>query len=107
MTQRASGARIRSNLAWGPTMGMPTASQNWVTFHACHLVPPMQPALVGYERCQLRSAFSFLTQPVDPKLFAHGRITRDIMRASFHNFSIPYEFLMVFPVKRTENNDRA
>ena len=30
-------------------MGMPTASQNLVTFRACHLVPPMQPALIGYE----------------------------------------------------------
>ena len=106
MTQRAFGARIRSNLASGPTMGMPTASQNWVTFHACHLVPPMQPALVGYERCQLRSAFSFLTQPVDPKLLAHARITRAIMRVSFHNFLRPYEFLMVFSVKRNENTDR-
>ena len=66
----------------------------------------MQPALIGYEGCQPRTAFSFLTQPVDPKLFPHARITRDIMRASFHNFSIPYEFLMVFSVKRTENTDR-
>ena len=107
MTQRAFGARIHSNLAWGPTMGMPTASQNWVTFHARHLVPPMQPALVGYERCQLRSAFSFLTQPVDPKLFAHARITRAIMRVSFHNFSRPCDFLMLFSVKRKEKTDRA
>ena len=88
-------------------MGMPTASQNWVMFHACHLVPPMQPALIGYEGGQLRTVFSFLTQPVDPKLPAHARITRDIMRTSFHNFSRPYEFLMVFSVKRTENTDRA
>ena len=107
MTQRAFGARIHSNLAWGPTMGMPTASQNWVTFHACHLVPPMQPALIGYEGGQLRSAFSFLTQPVDPKLFAHARITRAIMRVSFHNYSRPYEFLVVFSMKRPENTDRA
>ena len=107
MTQRAFGARIRSNLALGRTMGMPTASQNWVTFHACHLVPPMQPALIGYEGGQLRSAFSFLTQPVDPTLFAHGRITRDIMRASFHIFTAPYEFPMGFFVKRTENTGRA
>ena len=107
MTQRAFGARIHSNLAWGPTMGMPTASQNWVTFHACHLVPPMQPALIGYEGGQLRTAFSFLTQPVDPKLFPHTSITRGIMRASFHIFPTPYEFLMVFSMKRTENNDWA
>ena len=107
MTQRALGVRIRSNLAWGPKMGMTIASQNWVTFHACHLVPPMQPALIGYEGGQLRTAFSFLTQPVDPKLFAHARITRAIMRVSFHNFSRPYEFLMVFFVKRTENTDRT
>ena len=66
----------------------------------------MQPALIGYEGGQLRTAFSFLTQPVDPKLFAHARITRDIMRTSFYNFSRPYEFLMVFSVKRTENTDR-
>ena len=107
MTQRAFGVRIRSNLAWGPKMGMPTASQNWVTFHACHLVPPMQPALIGYEGGQLRTAFSFLTQPVDPKLFPNALITRAIMRASFHNFPTPYEFLMVFSVKRTKNTDRA
>ena len=107
MTQHAFAVRIRSNLAWGPKMGMPTASQNWVTFHACHLVPPMQLALIGYEVCQLHTAFSFLTQPVDPKLFPHASITRAIMRASFHNFPTPYEFLMVFSVKRTENNDRA
>ena len=107
MTQRAFGVRIRSNLAWGPKMGMPTASQNWVTFHACHLVPPMQPALIGYEGGQLRTAFSFLTQPVDPKLFAHARITRAIMRVSFHNYSRPYEFLVVFSMKRPENTDRA
>ena len=94
--QRAFGARIRSNLAWGPKMGMPTASQNWVTFHACRLVPPMQPALIGYERCQLRTTFTFLTQPVDPKLFPHASITRAIMRGSFHNFPTPYEFLMLF-----------
>ena len=107
MTQRAFGARIRSNLVWGPTMGMPTASQNWVKFHGCHLVPPMQPALIGYEGGQLRTAFSFLTQPVDPEFFLHARITSSIMPASFHNFSRPYEFLMVFSVKRTENTDRA
>ena len=107
MTQRAFGVRIRSNLAWGPKMGMTIASQNWVTFHACHLVPPMQPALIGYEGGQLRTAFSFLTQPVDPKLFPHASITRVIMRASFHNFPTPYEFLMVFSVKRIENTDRA
>ncbi len=88
-------------------MGMPTASQNWVTFHACHLIPPMQPTLIGYEGCQLRTAFSFLTQPVDPKLFPHASITKAIMRASFHNFPTPYEFLMVFSMKRTKNNDRA
>ena len=88
-------------------MGMPTASQKLVTFHACHLVPPMQPALIGYEGGQLRSAFSFLSQLVDPKLFAHARITRAIMRASFHNFSTSYEFLMIFPVKITESTDRA
>ena len=107
MTQRAFDGRIRSNLAWGPMMGMPTASQNWVTFHACHLIPHMQPALIGYEGGQLRTAFSFLTQPVDPKLFPHISITMVIMRASFHNFPTPYEFLMVFSVKRTETNDRA
>ena len=107
MTQRAFGVRIRSNLAWGPEMGMPTASQNWVTFLACHLVPPMQPALIGCEGCQPRTAFCFLTQSVDPKLFSHALITRAIMRASFHNFLTPYEFLMVFTVKHTENNDRA
>ena len=106
MTQRAFGVRIRSNLAWGPKMGMTIASQNWVTFHACHLVPPMQPALIGYEGGQLRTVFSFLTQPVDPKLFPHASITRAIMRASFHNFPTPYEFLMVFSVKRTKNTDR-
>ena len=88
-------------------MGMPTASQNWVTFHACHLVPPVLPALIGYEGSQLRSAFSFLTQPVDPKLFAHARITRAIMRVSFHNYSRPYEFLVVFSMIRPENTDRA
>ena len=88
-------------------MGLPTASQNWVTFHACHLVPPMQPALIGYEGGQLRTAFSFLTQPVDPKLSAHARNTRAIMRVSFHNFPAPYEFPMVFSVKRIENTDRA
>ena len=97
----------RSNLACGPKMGMPTASQNLVTFRACHLVPPMQPALIGYEGGQLRTAFTFLTQPVDPKNFPHASITSVIMRASFHNFPTPYEFLMVFSVKRTENNDRA
>ena len=107
MTQRAFGVRIRSNLAWGPMMGMPTASQNWVTFCACHLVPPMQLVLIGYEGRQPRTAFSFLTQPVDPKLFPHASITRVIMPASFHNFPTPYEFLMVFSMKRTENNDRA
>ena len=107
MTQRALGVRIRSNLAWGPKMGMPTASQNWVTFHACHLVPPMQPALIGYEGGQLRTAFSFLTQPVDPKLFGRAPIARSIMRASFHMFLAPYEFPMVFFVKRTENTGRA
>ena len=107
MTQHAFGVRIRSNLAWGPKMGMPTASQNWVMFRACHLVPPMQPALNEYEGCQPRTAFSFLTQPVDPKLFPHALITRAIMRASFHYFPTPYEFLMVFSVKRTENTDRA
>ena len=107
MTQRAFGVRRRSNLVWGPKMGMPTASQNWVTFHACHLVPPMQPALVGYEGGQLRIAFSFLTQPVDPKLFAHALIDSSIMRASFHNFPAPYELLMVFSVKRIENTERA
>ena len=95
MTQRAFGVRIRSNLVWGPTVDMPTASQNWVTFHACHLVAPMQPALIGYEGGQLRSAFSFLTQPVDPKLFAHARITRDIMPARFLNFPTPYEFFQI------------
>ena len=88
-------------------MGMLTASQNLVTFRACHLVPPIQPALIGYERCQPRTAFSFRTQPVDPKLFAHALIDRSIMRASFHNFSAPYEFPMVFSVKRTENTDLA
>ena len=107
MTQRALGVRIRSDLAWGPKMGMPTASQNWVTFHACHLVPPMQPALIGYEGGQLRTAFSFLTQPVDPKLFPHASITRVIMRASFYNFPTAYEFLMVFFMKRTQKNDRV
>ena len=107
MTQRAYGVGIRSTFAWGTKMGMPTASQNWVTFHACHLVPPMQQALIGYEGGQLRTAFSFLTQPVDPKLFPHASITRVIMPASFHNFPTPYEFLLVFSVKRTENNDRA
>ena len=107
MTQRAFGVRIRSNLAWGPKMGMPIASQNWVMIHACHVVPPMQQALIGYEGGQLRTAFSFLTQPVDPKLFPDASITRAIMRASFHNFPTPYEFLMVFSVKRIENNDRA
>ena len=88
-------------------MGMPTASQNWVTFHARHLVPPMQLALIGYEGGQLRTAFTFLIQPVDPKLFPHASIPRAIMRASFHNFPTPYEFLMVFFVKRTEKNDWA
>ena len=88
-------------------MGMTTASQNWVTFRAFHLVPPMQPALIEYERCQPRTAFCFLTQPVDPTLFPHASITRAIIRASFHNFPTPYEFLMVFSMKRTENNDRA
>ena len=88
-------------------MGMPIASQNWVTFHACHLIPPMQPALIGYEGGQLRTAFSFLTQPVDPKLFARARIIRSIMPASFHNFPAPYEFPMVFSLKCTENTDRA
>ena len=107
MTRRAFGVRIRANLAWGPKMGMPTASQNWVMFHAYRLVPPMQQALIGYEGGQLRTAFSFLTQPVDPKLFPHASITRAIMCASFHNFPTPYEFLMVFSVKRTENTDRA
>ena len=107
MTQRTFGVQIHSNLAWGPKMGMPTASQNWVTFHACHLVAPMHPALIGYEGGQLRSAFSFLTQPVDPKLFPHASITRVIMRASFHNFPTPYAFRMVFSVKRTKNNERA
>ena len=107
MTQSAFGVRIRSNLAWGPKMGMPTPAQNWVTFRACHLVPPMQPTLIEYEKGQLRTAFSFLTEPVDPKLFPHASITSVIMRASFHNFPTPYEFLMVFSVKRTENNDRA
>ena len=107
MTQRAFGVRIRSNLAWGPKMGMTIASQNWVTFHACPLVPPMQPALIGYEGGQLRTAFSFLTQLVDPKLFPHASIPRAIMRASFHNFPTPYEFFMVFSMKRTENNDWA
>ena len=67
-------------------MGMPTACQNWVTFHACHIVPPIEQALIGSERGQLRSAFSFLTQPVDPKLFAHARIPRGIIRVSFHLF---------------------
>ena len=67
----------------------------------------MQPAVIGYEGGQLRTAFSFLTQPVDPKLLAHARITRAITRVSFHNFLRPYEFLMVFSVKRTENTDRA
>ena len=107
MTQRAFGARIRSNLVWGPTMGMPTASQNWVTFHACHLVPPMQPALIGYEGGQLSTVFSFLTQPVDPKLFPHAHITGAIMPARFLNFLTPYEFRRVFSVKRTENTGRA
>ena len=106
MTRRAFGVRIRSNLAWGPKMGMRTASHNWVTFHACHLVPPMQPALIGYEGGQLRTAFSFLTQSMDPRLFPHASITRAIMRVSFHNFLRPYEFLMVFSVKRNENTDR-
>ena len=85
----------------------PLPAKNWVAFHACHLVPPMQPALIGYEVCHLRTAFSFLTQPVDPKLFPHALITRAIMRASFHNFLTPYEFLKIFPVKITENTDRA
>ena len=67
----------------------------------------MQPALIGYEGCQPRTAFSCLTQPVDPKFFPHALITRAIMRASFHNFPTPYEFLMVFSVKRSENTDRA
>ena len=107
MTQRAFGVRIRSNLAWGPMMGMPIATQNRVTFHACQLVPPMQPTLLGYEGGQLRTAFYFPTQPVDPKLFPHASITRAIMRASFHNFPAPYEFPMVFSVKRTENTDRT
>ena len=107
MTQRAFRVRIRSTLAWGPNMGMPTAYQNWVMFRAFHLVPPMQPALIGYEGGHLRTAFSFLTQPVDPKLFSHAPIARSIMRASFHNFPAPYEFSMVFFVKRTENTDRA
>ena len=105
--QRTFGVQIHSNLAWGPKMGMPTASQNWVMFHACRLVPPMQQALIVYEGGQLRTAFSLLTQPVDPKLFPHASITRAIMLASFHNFPTPYEFLMVFSVKRIENNDRA
>ena len=107
MTHRAFGVRIRSNLAWGPKMGMPTASQNWVMFHASHLVPAMQPALIGYEGGQLCTAFSFLIQPVDPKLFPHASITRVIMRASFHNFPTSYEFLMGISVKRTKNTDRA
>ena len=66
MTQRVFGARIRSNLATGPTMRMPTACQNWETFHARHLVPPMQPALIRYEGGHHLSLFSFLTLPVDP-----------------------------------------
>ena len=105
--QRAFGVRIHSNFVWGPKMGMPTASQIWVTFHACHLVPPTQPALIGYEGGQLRTAFSFLTQSVDPRLFPHASITRAIMRASFNNFPTPYEFPLVFSLKRTENTDRA
>ena len=107
MTQRAFGARIRSNLAWGPMMGMPIATQNRVTFHACQLVPPMQPTLLGYEGGQLRTAFYFLTQPVDPKLFPHARITRATMPSRFLNFLPPYEFRRVFSVKRIENTDRA
>ena len=67
----------------------------------------MQLVLIGYEGRQPRTAFSFLTQPVDPKLFPHASITRAIMRASFHNFLTSYEFLMVFSVKRTENTNRA
>ena len=107
MTQRAFGVRIRSPFASGPKMVMPTASQIWVTFRACHLAPPMQPALIGYERRQPRTAFSFLTQSVDPYLFPHALIARAIMPASFHNFPAPYEFPMVFSLKRTENTDRA
>ena len=88
-------------------MGMPTTSQIWVTFRGCHLVPPLQPALIGYERCQPRTAFSFLTEPVDPQLFPHALIGKAVMPASFHIFPAPYEFPMVFSVKRTENTDRA
>ena len=44
MTQRPFCVRFRSNLAWGPTLAVPTRTHTLVQLHACDHVAPVQPA---------------------------------------------------------------
>ena len=93
MTQHAFGVRIRSYLAWGPTLGMRTRSQKLLSFHACDHVPLVQPAPFGCAvRANLKDVF-FQVNRMNPNFFHVLQAPWQACLTIFGIFRRPMHFL--------------
>src|SRR3954465_8042948 len=107
MTQRSFCVRFRSNLAWGPTLAVPTCTHTLVQLHACDHVAPVQPATSRSAGEEVPNYGFFSIPLIVTTLFLHVAITIQSTHANARIFPALGAFSRVFQIENRKNTART
>src|SRR3954466_15146386 len=107
VTQRPFCVRFRSNLAWGPTLAVPTCTHTLVQLHACDHVARVQPATPRSAGEGVPNYGFFSTPSNVTTLFPHVAITIHSTHANSCIFPALCAFSRVFQVENRKNTART